>query len=175
MVWGNILSFIMCFQFSYFYSCSIWKKVFKLQKWFSQNFFVGLLKSASLWVVIHARVRLPTFESSQKRDHIGWCCCCCMNVMWILPNLVDYGKIHLWPWVVGWINWASKQAYGSILSAYVKRSIEYSIRLIMELFCAFWAKIRSFKGKPMFIDFNGAISSIMERKEDKYVFYEAHL
>ena len=63
-----------------------------------------------------------------------------MDVMWILPNLVDYEKSHLWPWVIGWMNYASKETFGSILSAYVKRSIEYSIKLIIELFCAFSAK-----------------------------------
>ena len=38
---------------------------------------------------------------------------------------------------VGWINYANKGVCGSILSVFVKRSIEYSITLIMELFCAF--------------------------------------
>jgi len=36
---------------------------------------------------------------------------------------------------------------GASLSAYVKRSINYLIELIMELFCAFWAKIRSLEGE----------------------------
>ena len=39
------------------------------------------------------------------------------------------------------------ECYDSIMSAY--RSIEFSIRLIMELFCAFWARIRSFKGESI--------------------------
>jgi len=68
-----------------------------------------------------------------------------MGVMWILPNLVDYEKFHLWPWEVGSINYVNKWLYGSILRAYVKRNIESWIRSIMELFCAFRAKIRSFK------------------------------
>jgi len=48
----------------------------------------------------------------------------------------------------------------------MKRNIKYSIRLIMELFCAFWAKIRSFKGKRMFMDCNEAFSFIIERRRE---------
>ena len=56
------------------------------------KFFVGLLESASSWVVILTSIRLPTFGSPQtprKRDHTGrllllllsiWC------VHWIKPN-----------------------------------------------------------------------------------------
>ena len=43
-----------------------------------------------------------------------------MDVWYILPNLVDYEKSHLWPWGVGWVSYASEWAYGSILNAYVK-------------------------------------------------------
>jgi len=34
----------------------------------------------------------------------------------------------------------------------------------MELFCAFWVKIRSFEGETNVYGFNGAFSSIVERK-----------
>ena len=43
-----------------------------------------------------------------------------LDVWCILPILVDYEKSNSWSWRVGWVNYASKWAYGSILSAYVK-------------------------------------------------------
>ena len=64
----------------------------------------------------------------------------------ILPNLVYYGKCHLFPWEVSWIGYVNKWLYGRILSVRVKKNIEYWVRLIMKLFCIFRAKIRSFKG-----------------------------
>ena len=42
-----------------------------------------------------------------------------MDVWDIFPNLMDYGKPQLWFWGVGWVSYASKWAYLSILSAYV--------------------------------------------------------
>jgi len=36
-----------------------------------------------------------------------------------------------------WISYANKGVYGGILSVFVRRSIEYSIRVITELFCVF--------------------------------------
>jgi len=47
-----------------------------------------------------------------------------MDVWCILPDLVDYEKFYLWSWGVGWVSYASKWAYGSILSAYVKWNVE---------------------------------------------------
>jgi len=41
------------------------------------------------------------------------------------------------PLEVSRINYANKGVYGSILSVFVKRSIDYSIRFIMGLFYAF--------------------------------------
>jgi len=38
---------------------------------------------------------------------------------------------------IGWINWVSKWTYRSILSVYLKRNIEYSVRLIMKSFWVF--------------------------------------
>ena len=58
-----------------------------------------------------------------------------------------------------------------MLNAYVQRSIEYSTTLILELFCALWAKIRSLGG-PMFMVFYGEFSSIIEGKEDEYACWE---
>ena len=43
-----------------------------------------------------------------------------MDVWFILPILVDYQKSYLWPSGVSWVSHASKWAYESILSAYVK-------------------------------------------------------
>jgi len=54
-----------------------------------------------------------------------------------LPKVVDYGKSYLWSWGVDVINYASKYAYMSIFSAYIKTSIEYPIRVIMKSPCAF--------------------------------------
>ena len=42
-----------------------------------------------------------------------------------------------------WINYTNKGVYEGIFSMFVKRNIQYSIRLIMELLCAFRVKIRS--------------------------------
>jgi len=39
-----------------------------------------------------------------------------IEVLWILPKLVNYGKSHLWLWEVVWINYVSKWVYESILS-----------------------------------------------------------
>jgi len=46
-----------------------------------------------------------------------------MDVWYILPNLMDYGKSQLWFRGVGWVSYASKWAYGSILSAYAKWNV----------------------------------------------------
>ena len=54
------------------------------------------------------------------------------DVMLILPKLVDYEKFNKWPKEVVWINNASKWVYESILSDYVKESIEKYVRLIMK-------------------------------------------
>jgi len=62
-----------------------------------------------------------------------------MSVMWIWPNLMHYGKSQMRPWVVEF-SYANTRVYGSILSVYLERNIEYSIRWIMELPCAFMAK-----------------------------------
>ena len=68
----------------------VYSKVFKLQKGFLKKNYVGLLESASLWVVILARVRLPTLGSPQtprERDYTRWwCCCCCCKENCISPN-----------------------------------------------------------------------------------------
>jgi len=40
-----------------------------------------------------------------------------------------------------WVNYANKRVYGGVLGVYAKRNIDYSRRLIMELFGAFWAKV----------------------------------
>jgi len=47
-----------------------------------------------------------------------------VEVVWVLPKLVDYGKSHKWPKEAVWFNNASKWVHGSMLSDYVKRSIE---------------------------------------------------
>ena len=87
ITWGNTLSatIYLCFSCYFLLTLSatiyllflivivhlLFSKDFQLQKVFSK-IFVGLLESASLWVVILARVRLPTFGSPQtpcKRDY----------------------------------------------------------------------------------------------------------
>jgi len=47
--------------------------------------------------------------------------------------------------------------------------------MIMELFCVFWAKMRSLKGKPMFMDCTGVFNFITEGEESMYVFLGALL
>ena len=46
-----------------------------------------------------------------------------MDVLCILPNLMHYGKSYLWSWWVGWVIYASKWAYRSILGGYVKWNV----------------------------------------------------
>ena len=46
-----------------------------------------------------------------------------IDVWCILPNLMDYENSYLSSWGVGWRNYASKSAYESILSAYVKWNV----------------------------------------------------
>jgi len=53
----------------------------------------------------------------------------------------------LWLWGFGWVDYANKWAFGSILNAYIKWNVEYSMRLVVALFWVCWAKIRSFKGE----------------------------
>ena len=65
-------------------------KMFFNYKGFSK-IFVGLLESVYLWVVILARVRLPTLGSPHtpcKRDHTGrcCCCCCCLSIVFLSPQ-----------------------------------------------------------------------------------------
>ena len=60
---------------------------------------------------------------------------------------MDYVKSYCHHEGVDWINHANEQACESILSAHVKRGIEHSIRLLMELFCASCAEERSLKGE----------------------------
>jgi len=57
-----------------------------------------------------------------------------------------------------------------VFSVYVNRTIEYVMRLIMELLHAFYTKITSYKEKIIAHGFNGPFNSIIEGKEDKYVF-----
>jgi len=59
-----------------------------------------------------------------------------------------------------------------LLSAYVKRKIDCAIRFTMESLCVFQAKIRSCKVEKLLMDFYGAFSPFMERKEVGYVFWE---
>ena len=68
-----------------------------------------------------------------------------MDIWWIFPNLMDYGKSNLWSWGVSWVSYASKWAYGSGLSAYVRWSVEHSMTLIIGSFWPYCAKIRSLK------------------------------
>ena len=45
------------------------------------------------------------------------------DVVWILPNLGDYGRSNKWSKEVVWFINASKWVYGSILGDYVKKNI----------------------------------------------------
>ena len=47
-----------------------------------------------------------------------------------------------------------------------------SPRLIMQLFCVFWAKQSHLRGKWIFVDFHGVFSLINEKEEDKYTIWE---
>jgi len=64
----------------YSFDLNRYSKVFNYKMVFSK-FFVDLLESTSLWVVIFTRVWLPTFgppHTSHKRDYIErWCCYYC--------------------------------------------------------------------------------------------------
>ena len=49
------------------------------------------MESTSLWVVILARVRLPTLGSPQtprKRDYTGWWWCCCISMYCLVIKLL---------------------------------------------------------------------------------------
>jgi len=37
-----------------------------------------------------------------------------MDVMWIVPKLMEYGKSHKWPWEFGRINYVSEWVYGAV-------------------------------------------------------------
>ena len=60
-----------------------------------------------------------------------------LDVWCIFSNLMDYGKSPLWSWGIGWLSYASKWDYRSLLGAYVKWIFEYSMSLVVELSRAF--------------------------------------
>ena len=90
--------FSSSFSFSYsvngFYSRFLFKPV-------SQNYFVGLMESTSLWVAIPVEVRLPTAGSPQtprKRDpHWEFVVLLLLGLIWLCVNMVwHFSIIDCW-------------------------------------------------------------------------------
>ena len=101
-------------------------------------------------------------------------------------NQRQYGKFLLSPSEFGWLNYVGKQYYESILTGFVKKNIgkRYEYDHNVNFGCItnlrrVWIKTTVnglckslLRGKPMFMGSNGTFSSIMERKEDKYIFWK---